>query len=543
MADMWIIKDGQATINGGSFKWHTDESSPFFPSKAELKISINEEWSLHVEAPFDADLRELFKVNSLIVVFAGDIIPYNNYNEYQLFRIKQLEMTPNLFTADCVPVFYDAKGYIVSTGYEKIITTAMNVSEVTKILFENVPFQFYISTMPHEKRTADMRWKNLMDCLTGDSNSIQSVWGGEFMFDNYRVIYRTKFNTGLEYGSDYLRVAMGFNMTGITVTYDNSEVVTAIYPMAYNDIPLRSAKPDLQDLSKTPPVSVRSDLEFFEPREEAVKYDSIKLAEDASTEESEDVIVCDTYEKLYDELRKAARADFDENHVDIPNITYDVDFVDLSSTREYSGLYKRLVQLHIGDTVIVKNKDLGIDTTARVISVTYDPIQERITGMTIGDYQSNYFQNQAKLSRATSNVIDTSTSTANASRVAGVQNGNQTQIQVTKDTGTTGDIRVFKVENLKTGDTYGAMAIGTQGIMVTTKRNKDGSGWDWTNGVILNQKGIFYGKLGNTAGTKYIQFNGSGLQTVDGKSTGVGITREANVSSIKTVNGIVVGVG
>lgn len=551
-----IIKDGAVTIKGNEYSYTSTDSVAIFPTKADAVLSLNSEWSISLEVPFEKDLNEHFCVGNIISIEFGDIIASERFNHWQLFRIKKVDKSSSKFVCNCVPIFMDASGYIIpDTKMRAPVETDQNgnvkkygigkpfgkVGQILSYIFDKTPFVFSSYSKSDNKKEMDIAWRNILDCVTSDSNdSILNSFSGEILFNNYELLYADKFDFSPLDDDTKPRVSLGFNMTGIKVTYDSSSCVSEIYPLAYNDIPLKGKAPTDSELPDS--ISIKSKRAFIEPKQSVIKYEKIKLKEDASTNESEDVIVCNTYDELYKALTKAALDEF-ENGIDVPKITYDVDFIDLSQTREYGGIYQRLVTLHLGDTVMVYNKDIDVHTKARVISIEYDCVNQLITKMTLGDYKEDYFKTQAKVTSATNRVINTSTSTANADTLSGIIDGKSAQIQVTKDYDSSNDIKALKVENLIGDTTYGAMAISADGLMVTTKRNKDGSGWDWSNGVVLNPKGIFFGKLGNSSGTKYIQFNGSGLQTVDGKSTGVGITREANVTSIKTVNGIVVGVG
>ena len=69
-----------------------------------------------------------------------------------------------------------------------------------------------------------------MEAINGDiDQSFINRWGGEILYDNYRVIINQ--HVGGDYG---VRAEFGYNLEGIEEHVDMSEVVTRIIPVAYN---------------------------------------------------------------------------------------------------------------------------------------------------------------------------------------------------------------------------------------------------------------------------------------------------------------------
>ncbi len=543
MANQVILIDANSVnIAGNKYTYDTNQSRQIRPTKAEFTIQLNQASSLHVECPIDdTDITNddpfyLWEKDNVISVKIFDN-PY--INRYQLFRIKSIAKTPSLVTCDCDPVFLDARGTMVCDTriVDKNIDEALNILSSGSKFSHN--FATYKGTLK-EKTSVYIEWMDLMTALNGSQdNSIMNRYGGEFLLNNYEFLYSPKFdqtNTVDNRLNGYANIKAGLNMTGITYTVDTSDLITEIWPEAYNGYHLMDANGNYESVKS----SRFNDYPVSHPT--VVKFDNIKLKADASTDEDDTVTVCETLSELYDELRKASREKFNNEKIDIPTITYDIDFLDLEQTREYEG-YEQLIHMDIGDTVYVYNEDMKISTYPRIKGVTYDCINGIVTKMTLGDYKDSYTDRAVTTSTMTSAIYNQGANGTNASSLVGVSDGTKTQIQVKKDTDNKGDIITIKFEDTdKSSETYGAVGIGTKGIMCTRAVDKNGN-WDWSSAVVLNSKGIFFGKLGDSTGSKYIQMLSSGLRTVNGSATGVGFTGEANVSAIKTVNGIVVGVG
>lgn len=274
----------------------------------------------------------------------------------------------------------------------------------------------------------------------------------------------------------------------------------------------------------------------------STKAGTIAFLRIVDTSKTNTVIVCDRLEDMYSALKEKAEAEYSEDHVDEPKITYNVSFIDLTGTVKYEE-FEQLVHLQLGDTVMVYNEELDISKTARITEITYDAVNNLVTNMTLGDYAKDYIEEQVSQARTVSTVVNSSKTGVNADSIVGVQDGTSTQIQVTKDSDSTGDIRVIKFEDTdSSSDHYGAMAFGTQGLMATKERASSGSGWNWTeDSIMLNERQTFYGKFGNQNGSRWIHLTDSGMETYDGGVSGTGYTGSITGDQFTTINGVIVG--
>ena len=157
--------------------------------------------------------------------------------------------------------------------------------------------------------------------------------------------------------------------------------------------------------------------------------------------------------------------------------------VDLAKTQEYAQ-FKDLVTVNLGDTVHVKHRRLGIETTARVIAMKYDCIAQKVTSLTIGDYAANYFDSNSDITSAANQVIDKSNNTLMANRIAGVLNLLNTSLRAQKDIAQRQDVRAILFEDLDTeSPTFGALCLGTQGIQISKQRNETDTDWVWGTAI------------------------------------------------------------
>lgn len=519
----------------GSFTYDSARSWPLLPTKCEISMQYNGLWSLDMQVPFDKNLNDYIVEEGIIAVtMRSSLTESIGLNKVQAFRITKANKGPYLFTVEGTQVFYDSRQYMVNDHIHIVDKTA---SDAIRELITRckAPIGFSIES-DTQLATAYWEWKNMLECINDDEdNSFLNRWGGDFLADNHRFVWRRKLDRFKNSPDEELiRISAGLSMTNIKYTVDTSKLVTEIWPQAYNGHHLEP-KEGVYTSVRSPHFN-----DYAVGYPSVMKYEKIRLKEDAGSSEDKDIIVCDTKDKMNQELIKASEKEFTENKVDVPSITYDVDFSDLTQVTRYKG-YESLITLCLGDSCIVYNEDLKINTKARVKNIKYDSVNELVTKMTLGDYNIDYYAEQARQNRTARKVLNTPLAAANAENVIGVIDGQKAQMAISLDKNNQNGYQVVKVENTLKGTGYGAMAIGSDGVQATTKQQTDGSGWDWKNSTLFNQKGIWFGKLGNSDGSKYIQFDKNGLQTYDGGVSGKGITGTFVGDSFHVTNGIVTG--
>lgn len=463
------------------------------PTSCMLSMQINGTWSVLIENALDDRFHNIVE-NAVLSVPT----PYGQ----QLFRITQMDKSDTGVSATAVPIFLDAQN---DTFIYDQRPTDKTGQQALDILMNGTKYSGHSNIT--KLSTAYYQMKNLIECLASDDeNSFLNRWGGEIRFDDYDIYINERL--GADNGA---RVEFGFNLSSIQESIDMSSVVTKIVPIAYNGYTLPDGETvNSPNINKYPIHYIRT-----------IHYDDIKLAEDA-TEGEEDVTVCDTLDELYQALRTRAAAEYDSG-IDIPSITYQVDMVDLAKTEEYAA-FKDLVAVNLGDTVHIKHRRLDIETQARIVALEYDCIQQKVTSLTIGDSMQNYFDKTSDITNAAGQVIDTSTNTLMANRIAGVINLLNASLRAQKNVAQRQDVRAILFEDTdESSPTYGALCIGTQGIQIAKKRNETDTDWVWGTAIdfqSINADYIITGILTDRNGKFYFNLDTGELFVDDGTFAG-----------------------
>ena len=464
--------------------------------QCKATFNLDGNWSLYLEAPIDENMKYL-QQQSVISVNT----PYGKKQRYRIYSHDKNETT---ISVTALPVFYDSKNDCI---LKDIRPTNKNGQDAIDMMTAGT--QYTGSSNITKLSTAYYVYKNLMEAINGsDDNSFLNRWGGEIVYQNTNITINEKI--GEDRG---LRAEFGFNIQGINESIEWENVVTRIYPKAYNGYMLPNDETvDSPNINKYPVVYTR-----------VIEYQDIKLKEDATESDEENgTIICETMNDLYNALRERAQEEY-ENGIDVPNITYSVDMLDLSRTKLYEK-YKELLNVYLGDIVHIKHKRLGIKTVERVITLTYDCIAEKVESLVLGDYEANYFNDVSSIANSANKVIDKGNNTLMADKIAGIINLLNTSLRAQKNIAQKQDVRAILFEDLdESSPTFGALCIGTQGIQIAKERNATDTDWQWGTAIdfqSINADYVITGILTDRQGNFYLDMNTGDLRMKNGTFVG-----------------------
>ena len=470
-----------------------------------LSVELNGTWYIDLTAPTDKEGRwKLITEESVLKVTTFQ-------EDEQLYRIKKVTKTDTVIQAVAYPIFYDSAD---DAFLLDVRPTNKTGQQALDIMCAGTPYsgESNITTA----NTAYFVRRNLLNAINGnDDPTFISRWGGEILYDNYKVIINTR--VGGDYG---MEARYGRNINGVTYIVDTSNLVTRIVPVAFNGHTMSGSSPWVDSTHINAYAKVYTKEMVFE---------NIRMAEDASGA-PDDAVICNNQQELEAALTVAAQAEF-ATGIDTPIVTMDLDMAmitnmasefteplqdsegvqiqdnygyDIESVwyREYATLEK----VRLGDTVKCRDSRIDVASVARVIALTWDCITKKVVHVTLGDFQFNYMKNLSQTMNRVKNVLADDGSLV-AERVKGFLDGSQTQLRTQYNLATRQDTMAILFENLdEDSPMYGALGIGTQGICISKTRTADGRDWDWTTGITANglNTGIgVFGLLTDQTGTNW----------------------------------------
>lgn len=425
-----------------------------FPEDAKVKCILNGMWTAEISHPMDSEGRWRYIVEDAVVKM-------QSFNGEQLFRIKRKEKSEDNVEAYMEPIFMDSKDdcFLVD-----IRPTEKNGQQALDDMIRSNT-KYSASSNITKVATAYYITKNLIEAINGDDdNSFINRWGGEILFDNFKVFINERIgrDNGIE-----LRYGKNIKRDGIHEEIDVSEIATRIYPKAYNGR-MMSGKGyiDSELINKYPVV-----------RTKTISFDDIKLREDAGESEDTSITICNTQEELDKALGKRCKEIYASGE-DKPKVMISIDMELLEGTDEYRE-YKGIETVSLGDTVHVRHRILNIIGDARVIELEYDSIRRKASSVVIGDFKSGYFDNVTSAMNRIEEAIR-GDGTVVGEQVKGIIDGIRAMMRTQANNAHPSPVRSMIFEDLVEGSpTYGALCLGTMGFQIANKRTADGKEWDW----------------------------------------------------------------
>jgi phage minor structural protein len=237
----------------------------------------------------------------------------------------------------------------------------------------------------------------------GLDNSFLSRWGGEVARDNFHIAMQS-----VRGSNNGVQIRDKKNLTGYRADIDFGTICTRIMPEGYDGLLLPEKYVDSPRLN-----------DYNTPRIRVVKYDSVKAAA-GDRANDEDTI---PLPEAYDMLQTLAAKEFSENHIDLPQATYQIEFAPLERTEEYKE-FAALETIGIGDTVTVIHEEDGLNITARMVSYTYDPLNGAYISITLGNYAPKFTDVAKELRRVDTTVRQAASEANYALQSANGKNSN-----------------------------------------------------------------------------------------------------------------------
>lgn len=433
-----------------------------FPTSASVHAILNGIWEATLEHPIDSEGRWKYLIEE-------NIVKMPSFNGEQLFRIKNREKSDYGIICEMEPVFYDTMGDCWLTD---VRPTKKNGQDALDLML--APNKKYSARSNITRvSTAYYQYKNFMEALNGDDeNSFINRWGGEILFNNFEVIVNDR--AGGDYGVE-LRYGKNIPKDGLKEETDTRDIVTRIYPKAYNGHTMKDkGYVDSPLIGGYPTVKTAT-----------ITFDDVKMAEDATEDDADNgVIICKNQTELDEALKKRCQEQF-EAGLDKPKVTIEADMVLLQNTDLYKD-YKALESVGFGDTIHCRHSRLGITTDARAIELDYDCLRKKVRSVVLGDFRYNYFNQVSSSVNRIDGAIRPDGSVI-AEKIAGFINGAMASLRAQYNAAKKQDVMAIRFENLeKESPLYGAMALGTQGLMISKQRTEDDRDWDWTTALTAN---------------------------------------------------------
>jgi phage minor structural protein len=207
--------------------------------------------------------------------------------------------------------------------------------------------------------------------IGGMEGSILDTFGGELEWDMYTV--KLHASRGTNRG---LTLRYGKNITDINQEESIESTITGLLPY------LKDQNGVMLYLT---PLTVESPTAANYPYPRNVAFDTGSYVDEKTIrDEHPGASEAEIEDLLRAAMLSAAQSYIADNNIGVPDVSIDVEYINLGDTEEYSDITGIFAQAALCDTVEVTFERLGISTTAKIVKTEYNTLLERYERVTIG---------------------------------------------------------------------------------------------------------------------------------------------------------------
>lgn len=278
----------------------------------------------------------------------------------QLFTIKTIdkETDEHMIRIDCEHMSYQLGRTMLGECNVVGVTPATALNFIKGAMKEEYGGNLY-TNIDEGSVDADWSWNNAQAAILDPSNGLLKSIEARAIRDNLDIYIVPNNAEDAVYEIRY-----GVNMKSVRWTGDVDGIITRVYPIAQREDGTRLTLPELY---------IDTDLEvpYVKPKTLDTK---LKIGEKITNSDGTETTL--TESDVYTKMREMAQAMFDVDHVDMAEVTLDLDFVHMPDTEEYKN-YVSMASLEPAAWVRVVNGPMGIDTTIQMTEYTFDPVLMR----------------------------------------------------------------------------------------------------------------------------------------------------------------------
>ena len=310
--------------------------------KCEVTEELNGNYELEMEYPVNGIHYSDITLRRIILAKP------NSYDREQPFRIYSISKPINgVVTINAEHISYDMSGFPVKGAIENY---AWYVNDVFEHIRNNsvytCPFTFS-TDITEEKKEIDLSKPRSVRSYLGTDDGLLSLFGGEWEFDRYNATLHKERGANRGVSIEY-----GKNLIDLTQEEKCSEMYTAVYPFYYQeDDGLQYLDDDVVQI-------------FESSYKKVLTLDLTSEFEEMPTQ---------------DELKEKTNEYIEENKLSEPAVSLTVSFI------KNPEVIEALQDVRLGDTVGVRFVKIGVDTTSRCITYSFNAITEQYNSIELGE--------------------------------------------------------------------------------------------------------------------------------------------------------------
>lgn len=360
----------------------------------------------------------------------------------QLFRIYRAEKDTEAgeVRAWARHISYDLLGNVLLDCNVNDKTVTQAVAQIDAACTQ-ADHGFTIYTDSTATVTADWSRKGYLEALLDPDEGLLSLANLRLVRDNYDLFLLERSEVSRQ------SVSYGTNLMGVTLDINEDGIVNRIVPVGKT--------------KKGEPLYI--DAEYVDsPRNNEATIIRAKVIEynDVAEKDAKDDEPAVTLAQAKAALIARANTDFEQG-IDLPDVSVDIDFLQLGDTVEYAA-YRDLDRLYLGDLITVRDDAHDVELDAEITQVDYDVLTNRYIHMSVGVTEA-----ARTIGSTASFMLPNGSLGGRKIAMGGIDNGHIKELSAEKITTGTLDAGVINVVNLN-ADNITAGSIDAQRIAAGT---------------------------------------------------------------------------
>lgn len=225
----------------GTTVFNNNGLATLIPTSCDVKIEKNGKWQLTLSHPKDKEKRYLHLEKEAILRVTNIDCIREWESTTQMFRIYDVKKSLTSVTVIAFPLgmeaTYDAPIESLVIGNKTGANAASDID--TYIKQHDGNNKYTITSNVTNQGRSEYENTNLIAALSSsDDNSFVNVWGGEVVYDNYKI--KILDIIGDQSQERAYPIRYGRNLIGLDHEIDSSSVITRLYPISSDDLRLNT---------------------------------------------------------------------------------------------------------------------------------------------------------------------------------------------------------------------------------------------------------------------------------------------------------------
>lgn len=340
---------------------------------------LNGAYELVMEYPAFGELFSEIKLGRLIL---AEPAPHRETEPFSIYKISK--PINGIVTINAEHISYRLSYVPVSPFSSENCVAALN--GLISHALEECPFKVWTDKSVNAKFELLIP-QSFRLCLGGKEGSILDTYKGEYEFNRFNVKLHMHRGTL----KDSAKIIYGRNLIDLTQEESIEKTVTGIIPYWKG-----SATVSNSDNTTTTTERVVTLPEYIVKSEYSGKYSYERtIVYDFSSDFQNEPTV--------DELRERCKQYMKDNLTGVPDVTLTISFASLADYEENKGVSDQIV--YLGDSVPVLFDKYDITTTAKIVSVEYDTIEERYNTITLGNTSASLSKSISQIDQKQNETI------------------------------------------------------------------------------------------------------------------------------------------